>query len=115
MEVCQFITLLLEQNWSDAQKALSKNGMQINGILIVGVKPLDPMQRQALNDRLNSQGFITLPPQPSTKIAELNASGGPLRPYYLQNGHSSVRQTGGAIASPTKSLASKIMDLMFGV
>lgn len=89
--------------------------MQINGILIVGVKPLDPMQRQALNDRLNNQGFMTLPPPPSTKTGELNAVGGPSRPYYLQNGNANVRQSGGAIASPTKSLASKIMDLMFGV
>lgn len=114
IEFCLFTTFLA-QNRSDAQKALSKNGMQINGMLIVGVKPLDPMQRQALNDRLNNQGFMTLPPPPSTKSSELNASGGPPRPYYLQNGNTSVRQTGGAIASPTKSLASKIMDLMFGV
>ncbi|PON54329.1 Nucleoporin, NUP [Parasponia andersonii] len=106
---------ILYQNRSDAQKALSKNGMQINGMLIVGVKPLDPMHRQALNDRLNNQGFMTLPPQPSFKSAELSASGGPSRPYYLQNGNTNVRQTGGAIASPTKSLASKLMDLMFGV
>ncbi|KAF4366186.1 hypothetical protein F8388_014904 [Cannabis sativa] len=106
---------ILYQNRSDAQKALSKNGMQINGILIVGVKPLDPMQRQALNDRLNTQGFMTLPPQSSIKSAELNSSGNTPRPYYLQNGNTSVRQTGGAIASPTKSLANKIMDLMFGV
>ncbi|KAF7814233.1 nuclear pore complex protein NUP35 [Senna tora] len=77
---------ILYQNRSDAQKALNKNGMQLNGVLIVGVKPLDPMQRQALNDRVNSH-----------------------------NGGASARQTGGAIASPTKSLVSKIMDLMFGV
>lgn len=89
--------------------------MQINGILIVGVKPLDPMQRQALNDRLNNQGFMTLPPHPSTKTPEMNALGGPPRQYYLQNGNTSAKQSGGAIASPTKSLASKIMDLMFGV
>ena len=37
------------QNRSDAQKALNKNGMQLNGVLIVGVKSLDPIQRQALN------------------------------------------------------------------
>lgn len=105
---------ILYQNRSDALKALSKNGMQINGILIIGVKTLDPMQRQALDDRFNNQGFMTLPP-PSTKTGELNAVGGLSRPYYLQNGNTNVRQSGGAIASPTKSLASKIMDLMFGV
>lgn len=102
------------QNRSDAQKALGKNGMQINGVLIVGVKPLDPMQRQALNERLNSQGFMTLPP-PSGRNSELNSLRASPRPYYLQNGNTSARQSGGAIASPTKSVVSKIMDLMFGI
>jgi nuclear pore complex protein Nup53 len=108
------VYLLLVQNRFDAQKALSKNGMQINGVLIVGVKPLDPMQRQALNERVNNQGFMPLPP-PSAKYSEANTLRAPSRPYYLQNGNTNVRQSGGAIASPTKSLASKIMDLMFGV
>ncbi|KAA8540370.1 hypothetical protein F0562_024711 [Nyssa sinensis] len=49
---------ILYQNRSDAQKALNKNGMQINGVLIVGVKLVDPIQRQALNERLNNQGFM---------------------------------------------------------
>lgn len=102
------------QNRSDAQKALSKNGMQINGVLIVGVKPLDPMQRQALNERINSQGFMTLPP-PSSRTSELNSFRASSRPYYLQNGHTSTGQSGGAIASPAKSMVSKIMDLMFGI
>jgi nuclear pore complex protein Nup53 len=109
------VALLLVQNRFDAQKALSKNGMQINGVLIVGVKPLDPMQRQALSERLNNQGFMTLPPPPSTKSTELNTLRSPPHPYYLQNGSTNARQSGGAIASPTKSLVSKIMDLMFGV
>lgn len=106
---------ILYQNRFDAQKALSKNGMQINGVLIVGVKPLDPMQRQALSERVNNQGFMTLPPQPSTRSSELNTLKAPSRPYYLQNDSTNTRQSGGAIASPTKSLVSKIMDLMFGV
>lgn len=109
------MNLLLVQNRSDAQKALSKNGTQINGVLIVGVKPLDPMQRQSLNDKLNNQGFMPLPLPSSTKTTELNASRAPSRPYYLQNGSATVRHSGGAIASPTKSLVSKVMDLMFGV
>lgn len=105
---------ILYQNRSDAQKALNKNGMLINGVLIVGVKPLDPMQRQALNERLNNQGFMPLP-LPSGRNAEASTSKAPSRPYYLQNGNSTARQNGGTIASPTKSLVSKIMDLMFGV
>ncbi|XP_031282999.1 nuclear pore complex protein NUP35 [Pistacia vera] len=105
---------ILYQNRSDAQKALNKNGMQINGVLIVGVKPLDAMQRQALNERLNNQGFMTLPP-PSSRTSELNAARSSPRPYYLQNGSTNTRQSGGAIASPSKSVVSKVMDLMFGL
>lgn len=104
---------ILYQNRSDAQKALSKNGMQINGVLLVGVKLVDQMQRQTLNERLNSQGFMPLP-QPSTRSSESNGFR-TSRPHYLQNGNSSSQQSGGAIASPTKSIVSKIMDLMFGV
>ena len=88
--------------------------MQINGAIIVGVKAVDPMQRQALDERLNNQGFMPLLP-PSSRTSESNTSRTPSRPYYLQNGNAIARQTGGAIASPTKSLATKIMDLMFGV
>jgi len=88
--------------------------MQINGVLIVGVKLLDPMQRQALNERLNNQGFMPLP-LTSARNSGVNTLKAPARPYYPQNGNSTARQTAGTIASPTKSLVSKIMDLMFGV
>ncbi|XP_050156383.1 nuclear pore complex protein NUP35-like [Malus sylvestris] len=106
---------ILYQSYSDAQKALSKNGMQINGALIIGVKPLDPMQRHALNERVNNQDFMTFPPQPFMKHAKMNASKAPPRPYYLQNGNTSAQKSGGAIASSAKSLVSKVMDLMFGM
>ncbi|KAE8669919.1 Nuclear pore complex protein NUP35 [Hibiscus syriacus] len=104
---------ILYLNRSDAQKALSKNGMQINGVLIVGVKSVDPMQREALNERMNNQGFMTLPP-PSSRTSELN-NFRPSRPYYLQNGNANARHSGGAaIANPTKSLGAKVMEYMFG-
>ncbi|KAK8629087.1 hypothetical protein V6N13_077944 [Hibiscus sabdariffa] len=106
---------ILYLNRSDAQKALSKNGMQINGVLIVGVKPVDPMQREALNGRMNNQGFMTLPP-PSSTTSDLN-NFRPSRPYYLQNGNANAnaRHSGGAaIANPTKSLGTKVMEYMFG-
>ncbi|KAE9600460.1 hypothetical protein Lal_00045643 [Lupinus albus] len=105
---------ILYQNRSDAQKALNKSGMQINGVLIVGVKPLDPMQRQSLNERQNNQEFMPLPLS-SARISETGTLRASSRPYYLQSGNSAVRQAGGTIASPTKSLVSKVMDLMFGV
>ncbi|XP_010545674.1 PREDICTED: nuclear pore complex protein NUP35 [Tarenaya hassleriana] len=106
---------ILYQNRSDAQKALSKNGMMINGVVIVGVKPVDPMQKQTLNERLNNQGFMPLPP-PSNRSSEFNRSRPSSRPHYVQNGGSTVApQPGGAMASPSKSLVSKFLDLMFGV
>ncbi|XVF74527.1 hypothetical protein PTKIN_Ptkin13bG0117400 [Pterospermum kingtungense] len=103
---------ILYQNRSDAQRALSKNGMQINGVLIIGVKLVDPMQREALSERLNNQGFMTLPPS-SSRTSELSDFR-PSRPYYLQNGNANARQSGGAIANPTKSLGSKVMEYLFG-
>ena len=89
--------------------------MQINGVLIVGVKPLDPMQRQALNERPNNQGFMTLPPPTCSRNSESNPSRVSPRPYYLQNGSHTAGHSSGTIASPAKSVVSKIMDLMFGV
>lgn len=106
---------ILYQSRADAQKALSKNGIQINGVLIIGVKLVDPMQRQALNERINHQGFMTLPPPSSTRTPESNASRASPRPHYLQNGNTSARQSGGVIASPAKSMVSKIFDVMFGI
>ncbi|PIN24188.1 Mitotic phosphoprotein [Handroanthus impetiginosus] len=106
---------ILYQNRSDAQKALSKNGMEINGVLIIGVKPVDPMQRQALNERLNNQGFMPIPPPPSSRNSESNGFKVSPYPYYLQNGSSSARQSAGTIATPAKSMVSRVMDLMFGV
>lgn len=108
---------ILYQNRSDAQKALSKTGMMINGVVIVGVKPVDPIQKQALNERLNNQGFMPLPPPSSTRDSEFNtARGTSSRPHYLQNGSAfSPQPSGGAMAVPSKSMVSKFVDLMFGV
>lgn len=89
--------------------------MDINGVLIIGVKPVDPMQRQGLNDRLNNQGFMTLTPASSSKNSEANGFKVSPYPYYLQNGGSSARQSAGNMATPAKSMLSKITDLMFGV
>ncbi|CAN8259121.1 unnamed protein product [Cochlearia groenlandica] len=107
---------ILYQNRSDAQKALNKAGMMINGVVIVGVKQVDPIQRQALNERLNNQGFMPLPPPSSTRDSEFNTARGSSRSHYLQNGSAfSPQPSGGAMASPSKSMVSKFFDLMFGV
>ncbi|GMI77996.1 hypothetical protein like AT3G16310 [Hibiscus trionum] len=97
---------------SDAQRALSKNGMQINGVLIVGVKPVDPMQQETLNERLNNQGFMTLS-STSSRTSEPN-NFRPPRPYHLQNGNAIAQQSGGPLANPTKSLGNKLMEYLFG-
>ncbi|XP_060205795.1 nuclear pore complex protein NUP35 [Lycium barbarum] len=106
---------ILYQNRADAQKALNKNGMQINGVLMIGVKPVDPTQRQALNDRLNKQGFIPLPHAPSSKSNDPTPFRTSSQPYYLQNGSNSAKQSSGTVATPARSVVSKIVDLMFGV
>ncbi|KAJ4952685.1 hypothetical protein NE237_029517 [Protea cynaroides] len=106
---------ILYEKRSDALKALNKNGMQIYGLLIVGVKPLDPIQREALNERANNQGFMTLA-TPAGRNSELIPSRVSPRPYYVQNkGNSGTQRSVGAIAAPTKSVMSKVMDLMFGI
>ncbi|XP_010419302.1 PREDICTED: CASP-like protein 3A1 [Camelina sativa] len=91
---------------------LNKGGMMINGVVIVGVKPVDPIQKQALNERLNNQGFTPLPPPLSTRDTARPSS----RLQYLQNGSAFSPQTsGGAMASPSRSMVAKVYDLMFGV
>ena len=111
------------QNRHDAQNALRKNGVQLNSVLIIGVKPVDPVQHQYLNERLNGNthgGFmVSLPPQsPAVKSAALNPVAASPHPCYPQNGGTTANDGGhratGAIASPAKSVASKVVDLMFG-
>lgn len=102
------------QNRADARKALSKNGTQINGVLIVGVKLVDPAQRQALDERATNQGFMTLHSSSSGLNSEQTSSQTSTRPYYLQNGSNAAKQSS-TIASPAKSVVSRVMDLMFGV
>ncbi|KAH9301223.1 hypothetical protein KI387_012806, partial [Taxus chinensis] len=75
---------ILYQNHYDAQKALQKNGTQINGILIIGVKPIDSHQRMALCEKSNN-GFMILPPPSHGRALALNPSTKTFsRPYYLQ-------------------------------
>ncbi|MQM08070.1 hypothetical protein Taro_040920 [Colocasia esculenta] len=113
---------LLGPNRYDAQKALSRNGTQINSVLIVGVKPLDPTERRFLDEKLDSSnhlGFMVPLPASSGRRATvqspLTASSRP----YVQSNTATIsdggRHAGGAIATPAKSVVSKVMDLMFGI
>ncbi|KAF3784285.1 Nuclear pore complex protein [Nymphaea thermarum] len=105
---------ILYQSRFDAQKALAKNGLQINGLLIVGVKPLDPTLRHSLSNKFSSQGFMVLPPPSSDRSSVTSHLKASPRPYYPQPEDSS-RSSVGAIASPSKSVLSRIADLMFGI
>ncbi|XP_076952047.1 nuclear pore complex protein NUP35-like [Bidens hawaiensis] len=99
---------ILYQSRFDAQKALSKNGMQLNGALIIGVKPVDPMQRQSLSDRLHNQGFMPIPPTTARKTD-------PIAFNTSARAHNQSPHSSGTMASPAKSMVSKIVDLMFGL
>ncbi|XP_020269281.1 nuclear pore complex protein NUP35-like [Asparagus officinalis] len=103
---------ILYQNRYDAQKALAKNGAQLNSVLIIGVKPVDPSQRQYLNEKvsINSNGGFmgSLPSQSASKRSS-TLSSVPL--VKDGGGHRST----GAVASPVKSVVSRVMDLMFGL
>ncbi|RRT59310.1 hypothetical protein B296_00016861 [Ensete ventricosum] len=116
--------LFSTQSRYDAQKALAKHGMQLNSVVIIGVKPIDPQQKQYLNEHLESnhnRGFMV--PMSLGSVAGSSAGRGPMAPstWTQHKQHSSniaTSETGGqgstkAIASPTKSALSKVMDMMF--
>uniref|UniRef100_A0ACD5VGZ0 Uncharacterized protein n=1 Tax=Avena sativa TaxID=4498 RepID=A0ACD5VGZ0_AVESA len=110
---------ILYQSRRDAQKALAKHGQQINSVLIIGVKQVDPWQRPYLNDNTNEnyQGSVSVP-FPSQAVAPSGFATrnglAPLPSNAMQNG-SCNEISRGAIASPAKSALSKVMDLMFGL
>ncbi|KAG0502386.1 hypothetical protein HPP92_002458 [Vanilla planifolia] len=113
---------ILYQNGYDARRALAKNGVQINSVLIVGVKPVDPLQRQYLNEKLESSkhGGMVLPTFAPRAIYGRSSSSAS-RPNGLANGGLATSIDGkgqrstGSIASPAKSVVSKVVDLMFGI
>lgn len=122
--LCPILFCIFQSRY-DAQKAIAKNGVQLHSILIIGVKAVDPQQRQCLNESANSSyhgGFMVSLPSQSTagmSSAARGLLGPPSRPNHLQNGSTTTTNGSehrtGAIASPTKSLMSKVMDLMFGM
>lgn len=102
------------QNRYDAKKALLKDGMLLNGSLIVGVKSLDPVQRQVLTDRREHPASMTLAPR-ATGWGAAHASGQvSQRPYYVQRTENGPRSAG-VLATPAKSTVSKFVDFVFGM
>ncbi|CAL9162395.1 unnamed protein product [Musa hybrid cultivar] len=116
---------ILYQNLYDAQKALKKNGMRLNSLLIVGVKPVDPVHRQLLKEKINRSnhgGFMVSLPSKSAALnrsATSNSSGILARSYQPKTNSNvttgSFNRATGSIATPAKSVVSKVMDLMFGI
>ncbi|KAG0573364.1 hypothetical protein KC19_VG171900 [Ceratodon purpureus] len=101
------------QNRLDAKKALLKDGMMLNGSLIVGVKSLDPSQRQVLTDRRKQPASMTMARR-TTGWGAANTSGqASQRPYYVQRTENGPRSAG-VLATPAKSTVSKFVDFVFG-
>ncbi|KAJ3702260.1 hypothetical protein LUZ61_005965 [Rhynchospora tenuis] len=111
---------ILYQSRYDAQKALAKHGLQLNNLLIIGVKQVDPLQCRYLNE---SSAERAPSPLPLTTISPLPANGPqsvsalPQISFNLQNNSitEKTRNASGAIASPSKSVVSRVLDLMFGI
>uniref|UniRef100_A0A0E0A1Q6 Nuclear pore complex protein NUP35 n=1 Tax=Oryza glumipatula TaxID=40148 RepID=A0A0E0A1Q6_9ORYZ len=109
----------------DARKALQKNGVQLSSGVIIGVKPIDPMHRQQLDERFagNKQGgfMVSLPPK-SLVLKGTGASnqlGALPRPYDPKANTNVIRDANrratGSVAAPAKSLVTNVMDLIFGI
>jgi nuclear pore complex protein Nup53 len=109
----------------DARKALQKNGIQLSSGLIVGVKPIDAVHRQQLEEsfaRSNQGGFMVSLPSKSFASKSTGASnqlGALPRPYDPKANTNVSRDAGrratGSVAAPAKSIVTNVMDLIFGI
>jgi nuclear pore complex protein Nup53 len=109
----------------DARKALQKNGIQLSSDLIVGVKPIDWVHRQQLDEsftRSNQGGFMVSLPSKSFALKSTGASNqldALPRPYNPKANANVNRDAGrratGSIAAPAKSIVTNVMDLIFGI
>ena len=109
----------------DARKALQKNGIQLSSGLIVGVKPIDAVHRQQLDEsfaRSSQGGFMVSLPSKSVGLKSTGAShqlGALPRPYDPKANTNVSRDAGrrvtGSVAAPAKSIVTNVMDLIFGI
>ncbi|XP_062231911.1 nuclear pore complex protein NUP35 isoform X1 [Phragmites australis] len=116
---------ILYQHSYDAQKALQKNGIQLSSGLIVGVKRINPVHRQQLDERFigsNQGGLIVSLPSKSLALKSTGAShqlGALPRPYDPKANANVNRDAGrratGSVAAPAKSTVTNVMDLIFGI
>lgn len=110
------------QSQYDARKALAKDGLQLNNVLIIGVKTVDPQQKQYLNqhfeNKLNRGLIVPLPSESGGRNTSATSLIAPTsQTYFKQNIINNASSETGrrAIATPTKSVLSKVMDLMFSI
>ncbi|XBJ26766.1 hypothetical protein VPH35_004125 [Triticum aestivum] len=117
---------ILYQHSYDARKALQKNGIQLCSGVIIGVKHIDPVHRQQLDDRLagiNQGGFMVSLPSKSlvlkSNTGASNQLGALPRPYDPKSSTNVIRDAGrrttGSVAAPAKSIVTNVMDLIFGI
>jgi hypothetical protein len=109
----------------DAQKALQKNVIQLSSSLIVGVKPIDAVHRQQLDESFtpsNSGGFMVSLPSKSLGLKSTGASNqlGGFNWLYDLKANTNVswdagRRATGSVAAPAKSIVTNVMDLVFGI
>jgi nuclear pore complex protein Nup53 len=116
---------ILYQRSYDARKALQKNGIQLSSDLIVGVKPIDRVHRQQLDEsftRSNQGGFMVSLPSKSFALKSTCASNQldvlprPYNPKANANvNRDAGRRATGSVAAPAKSIVTNVMDLIFGI
>ncbi|CAA7410092.1 unnamed protein product [Spirodela intermedia] len=109
---------ILYQNQYDAQKALAKNGLQMNSLLIVGVKHVHPTSCQFLDETISSSDPVGCSEVPSSLQPSLSGRTPSSRPYHLNSNSTAISESGrlaAVVATPTKSIGAKVIDLIFGV
>ncbi|XP_044979428.1 nuclear pore complex protein NUP35 isoform X1 [Hordeum vulgare subsp. vulgare] len=117
---------ILYQHSYDARKALQKNGIQLCSGVIIGVKHIDPMHQQQLDDRftgINQGGFMVSLPSKSLVLKSSTGASNQLgalpRPYDPKSSTNVIREGGrrttGSVAAPAKSIVTNVMDLIFGI
>ncbi|CAA6672873.1 unnamed protein product [Spirodela intermedia] len=105
-------------NQYDAQKALAKNGLQMNSLLIVGVKHVHPTSCQFLDETISSSDPVGCSEVPSPLQPSLSGRTPSSRPYHLNSNSTAISESGrlaAVVATPTKSIGAKVIDLIFGV
>eukprot|EP00252_Welwitschia_mirabilis_P010670 TRINITY_DN2408_c0_g1_i2.p1 TRINITY_DN2408_c0_g1~~TRINITY_DN2408_c0_g1_i2.p1 ORF type:complete len:330 (-),score=39.00 TRINITY_DN2408_c0_g1_i2:337-1326(-) len=106
---------ILYQDHNDVRKALQKNGMQISSSLMVGVKPSDPFQSEAVIGKERGSFMVLRHPFQGKHAASTSSAKAFPRPYYLQQSNGRGLHPSGPIATPLRSTVSKIIDLVFGI